>query len=168
MLNVKLFELQKFLAEPYEESLAPRLKEAEEKLQNASGAGGEFTGWVHLPRDYDKEEFARIEAAAKRIQSNSQALVVIGIGGSYLGARAAMELLQGKNRNIGKGKGDPQIFFAGNNLSTRYFNELTGLLKDKDFSVIVTSKSGTAMEPAIAFRSLRWMLERKYGTDDFK
>jgi glucose-6-phosphate isomerase len=91
--------------------------------------------------------------------------VVVGIGGSYLGSRAAIELLQGPNHNIGKGKGNPQIFFAGNSLSTRQWNELTRLLKDKDFSVIVISKSGTTMEPALAFRSLRWMLERKYGTE---
>ena len=82
MLDVKLFELQSFLPLPYEEALAPRLNKAHEKLQTASGAGGEFTGWVHLPRDYDKEEFARIQDAAKRIQSNSKSLVVIGIGGS--------------------------------------------------------------------------------------
>ena len=91
MLNVKLFHMKSFLPMPYEEALAPRLKIAHDKLQNGSGAGGDFTGWVHLPRDYDKEEFARIKAAAARIQSNSQALVVIGIGGSYLGARGVIE-----------------------------------------------------------------------------
>ena len=90
--------------------------------------------------------------------------MVIGIGGSYLGSRAAIELLQGTYRNVGRGKGDPQIFFAGNTVSTRSWNELIRLLKDKDFSVIVISKSGTTTEPAVAFRALRWMMERKYGT----
>ncbi len=94
--------------------------------------------------------------------------VVIGIGGSYLGPRAAIELLQGPNHNIGKGKGDPQIFFAGNGLSTRHWNELTRLLEGKDFSIAIISKSGTTTEPAIATRALRWMLERKYGTDGAK
>jgi len=89
----------------------------------------------------------------------------VGSGGNYLGAKAAVELLQGASRNIGKGKGDPQLFFAGNSLSTRYWNELLGLLEGKDFSLIVVSESGTTMEPAIAFRSLRWILERKYGTE---
>ena len=89
MLDVKLFEMQEFLTTPYEETLAPRLMDAHEKLQNATGAGSDFTGWVHLPRDYDKEEFARIKAAAAKIQSDSQALVIIGIGGSYLGAAAS-------------------------------------------------------------------------------
>ena len=90
MLDVRLFQMQTFLPMPYEDALAPRLKLAHEKLQNGSGIGGDFTGWVHLPRDYDKEEFARIKAAAARIQSNSKALVVIGIGGSYLGARGVL------------------------------------------------------------------------------
>lgn len=92
MLDVKSFQLQSFLPLPYEEVLAPRLKRAHEKLQSGSGAGGEFTGWVHLPRDYDREEFARIQAAASRIRANSQALVVIGIGGSYLGARGVINI----------------------------------------------------------------------------
>ena len=97
MLNVKLFQMQKFLTEPYEEALAPALKEAQVKLQTASGLGGDFTGWVHLPRDYDKEEFARIKAAAAKIQGNSKALVVIGIGGSYLGARGVIDCLCSPN-----------------------------------------------------------------------
>ena len=97
MLNVKLFQMESFLPASYEEKLAPRMQLAHEQLQNGTGAGGSFTGWVHLPRDYDKEEFARIKAAAKKIQQQSQVLVVIGIGGSYLGARAVIELLASPN-----------------------------------------------------------------------
>lgn len=108
MLDVKSFQLQSFLPLPYEEVLAPRLKRAHEKLQSGSGAGGEFTGWVHLPRDYDREEFARIQAAAERIKRQSQVLVVVGIGGSYLGARAVIELQSSPNYNL-KVKDTPDI-----------------------------------------------------------
>ena len=113
-------------------------------------------------------EITRIQRAAEKIRSDSDVFVVIGIGGSYLGPRAAIELLQGPNHNIGKGKGNPQIFFAGNGLSTRHWNELTRLLEGKDFSIAIISKSGTTTEPAIATRALRWMLERKYGTEGAK
>ena len=137
-------------------------------LTEGSGAGSEYLGWLDLPVKEPTEEINRILKAAKKIRLDSEVCVIVGIGGSYLGPRAAMELLQGPNRNIGKGKGDPQIFFAGNSLSTRHWNELSGFLKGKDFSIIVISKSGTTTEPAIAFRGLRWMLERKYGTDEAK
>jgi len=165
MLNVKLFEMQKFLTEPYEESLAERLKEAGEMLQNGSGAGGEFTGWVHLPRDYDKEEFARIEAAAARIRSNSQALVVIGIGGSYLGARGVIDCLCSPNYNLKK-KSTPNVYFVGNGLSSDAMQEVLDLLDGVDFSVNVISKSGTTTEPAVAFRFFREALEKKYGKEE--
>ena len=135
------------------------------KLMDRSGAGGEFLGWLDLPRSAPNWEIKKIQAAAERIRNDSDVLVVLGIGGSYLGPRAAMELLQGPNRNMGKGKGDPQIWFAGNNLSTRHWNELQRLLEGKDFSLCVISKSGTTTEPAIAFRGLKWILERKYGTE---
>jgi len=134
-------------------------------LINATGPGSEYLGWLELPVREPTGEISRILNAAQTIRSDSDVCVVVGIGGSYLGSRAAIELLQGPNRNLGRGKGDPQILFAGNTLSTRHFNELMGLLDEKDFSVIVISKSGTTTEPAIAFRALRWMLERKYGTD---
>ncbi len=110
-------------------------------------------------------ELFRILLAAERIREESDVCVIVGTGGGCAGARAAMELLQGTNRNPGKGKGNPQIYFAGNSFSTRYWNELLGLLKDRDFSVVAVSRFGTITESAIAFRSLRWMLERKYGTD---
>ena len=138
---------------------------AHETLMEGTGAGSEFREWLNLPSREPHPEVFRMLLAAERIRNDSDVCVVVGVGGSYLGARAAIELLQGPNHNIGKGKGNPQIFFAGNTVSTRHWNELMHLLKDKDFSVIVISKSGTTTEPAIAFRSLRWMLERKYGSD---
>ena len=135
-------------------------------LMDGTGAGSDFLDWLKLPVREPTKEIKRIQKAAEKIRKDSDACVVVGIGGSYLGSRAVIELLQGPNRNIGRGKGDPQIFFAGNGLSTRHWNELMGLLDGKDFSVIVISKSGTTTEPAIAFRALRWMLGRKYGTDE--
>lgn len=137
-------------------------------LMDGTGEGSSHLGWLKLPVRESSSQLERIQAAAEKIRANSDVFVVIGIGGSYLGSRAAIELLQGANRNLGKGKGDPQIFFAGNSLSTRHWNELCRLLEDKDFSIGIISKSGTTTEPAIATRSLRWMLERKYGTDGAK
>jgi len=137
-------------------------------LSEGSGEGNDFLGWLDLPVTEETDEIARIRAAAKQIRETSDVFVVIGIGGSYLGPRAAIELMQGANRNIGKKKGDPQIFFAGNGLSTRAWNELQRLLEGKDFSIAIISKSGTTTEPAIATRALRWMLERKYGTEGAK
>ena len=165
MLNVKLFEMQRFLTEPYEEALESGLKAAGEKLQKGNGAGGEFTGWVHLPRDYDKEEFARIEAAAKKIQSDSQALVVIGIGGSYLGARGVIDCLCSPNYNLKK-KSTPNVYFVGNGLSSDALQEVLDLVADVDFSVNVISKSGTTTEPAVAFRFFKEALEKKYGKEE--
>ncbi len=138
---------------------------AHNTLTDGTGEGNDFLGWLTLPTTEETEEMRRIQAAAQRIRATSDVFVVVGIGGSYLGPRAAIELMQGSNHNIGKGQGDPQIFFAGNTLSTRAWNELCRLLEGKDFSVAVISKSGTTTEPAIAFRALRWMLERKYGTE---
>lgn len=138
---------------------------AHEMLMEGSGEGNEYRGWLDLPVWETTPEISRIRKAAEQIRSDSDICVVVGVGGNYLGSRAAIELLQGTNRNVGKGKGDPAVYFAGNSFSTRYWNELMELLKDKDFSVIAVSKTGTTMEPAIALRSLRWMLERKYGTD---
>ena len=153
----------------------PELLQAEKEVFDAhmmltegTGAGSDFLGWLELPVKEETEELRRILEAAKTIRENSDVFVVVGIGGSYLGPRAAIELLQGCNRNLGKGKGDPQILFAGNTLSTRAWNELVKLLEGKDFSVCLISKSGTTTEPAIATRALRWMLERKYGTEGAK
>ena len=141
---------------------------AHQTLTEGSGEGSDFLGWLNLPAAEETEEIRRIRAAAKQIRETSDVFVVIGIGGSYLGPRAAIELLQGANHNIGKGKGNPQIFYAGNGLSTRGWNELQRLLEGKDFSIAIISKSGTTTEPAIATRALRWMLERKYGTEGAK
>ena len=146
-------------------ALEKEVFDAHMTLSERNGPGNDFLGWLDLPVREATEEIKRIQKAAEKIRSESEVCVVVGIGGSYLGPRAAIELLQGPNHNIGKGKGDPQIFFAGNGLSTRHWNELMRLLEGKDFSVIVISKSGTTTEPAIAFRGLKWMLERKYGTD---
>ena len=139
---------------------------AHEMLMEGNGEGSEFRGWLELPTRKPRSETTRILETAQKIRTQSDVCVVVGIGGSYLGCRAAIELLQGPNRNYGRGKGDPQIFFAGNTLSTRHWNELVHLLEGRDFTVIVISKSGTTLESALAFRSLRWVLERKYGTEE--
>ncbi|MBR2423244.1 MAG: glucose-6-phosphate isomerase [Oscillospiraceae bacterium] len=139
--------------------------DAHMKLTEGSGEGSDFLGWLNLPREEETTEIRWIRSAAARIRENSDVFVVVGIGGSYLGPRAAIELLQGCNRNLGRGKGDPMILYAGNTLSTRAWNELLHLLEGKDFSVCLVSKSGTTTEPAIATRALRWLLERKYGTE---
>ena len=164
MLNVKLFQMEAFTPANYEETLRPRLADAQEKLLNATGAGNDFVGWVNLPENYDKEEFARIKAAAAKIQSNSKALVVIGIGGSYLGARGVIDCLCSPNYNLKK-KSTPNVYFVGNGLSSDAMAEVVELLGDDDFSVNVISKSGTTTEPAVAFRFFRKMLEDKYGKD---
>ena len=164
MLDVQLFDPQSFLPLPYKEALMPRLKKAHEKLQTGSGLGGEFTGWVHLPRDYDRAEFARIQAAAAQIRSDSQALVVIGIGGSYLGARGVIDCLCSPNYNLKK-KDTPNIYFVGNGLAGDALSEVLDLVRDMDFSINVISKSGTTTEPAVAFRFFREALEKKYGKE---
>ena len=164
MLDVKLFHMKSFLPMPYEAALAPRLKRAHDMLQAGNGLGGEFTGWVHLPRDYDKAEFDRIQAAAAKIRSDSKALVVIGIGGSYLGARGVIDCLCSPNYNLKK-KDTPNIYFAGNGLSADALAEILELVEGEDFSVNVISKSGTTTEPAVAFRFFREALEKKYGKE---
>ena len=164
MIQVDLSNIRSFVPEDWFTSRQGRLEQARAMLEAGNGPGGDFTGWVHLPRDYDREEFARIQKAAKKIQSDSQALVVIGIGGSYLGARAVVELLKSPNYNLKK-KNTPDIFFAGNGLSTDALLEIIELVKDRDFSVNVISKSGTTTEPAVAFRIFKNLLEEKYGKD---
>ena len=167
MLNVKSFQIENFIPANYQDAAAPRLAEAQEKLQKHTGLGHEFTDWVRLPVDYDKEEFARVQAAAKKIQADSKALVVIGIGGSYLGARGVVEYLCSPNYNQKK-KDTPNIYFMGNGLSADAMQEVFDLIGDQDFSVNVISKSGTTTEPAVAFRFFREALEKKYGKDGAK
>ena len=148
--------------------LSPFIKKAHEMLHNKTGPGSDFTGWVDLPKVYDRDEFARIKAAAERIKSDSEALVVIGIGGSYLGARAAIEALAHSFHNLmpRSKRNTPEIYFVGNSISSTYMAELFELLDGKDISVNVISKSGTTTEPAIAFRVFREYLESKYGKEE--
>ena len=164
MLKLDLTKLEGFIPQDYLPQRMERLEKAASMLANHNGPGGDFTGWVYLPRDYDKEEFARIQAAAKKIQQQSQVLVVVGIGGSYLGARAVVELLGSPNYNLKK-KDTPDILFAGNGLSTDALLETIALIGDRDFSVNVISKSGTTTEPAVAFRIFKGLLEQKYGKE---
>ena len=137
-------------------------------LHRRANDENDFVGWLELPTNYDKEEFKRIKKAAKKIKKESDILVVIGIGGSYLGARAVIESLTSSFYNMlpDKQRKYPQILYAGNNLSSNYLNELIEYIGDKDFSVNVISKSGTTTEPAIAFRVFREILENKYGIDE--
>lgn len=147
--------------------LEPAVRAAHELLHKRTGPGSDFLGWVELPLKYDREEFARIQAAAQRIQQTSDALVVIGIGGSYLGARAAIEALRHSFYNLlpPDRRRTPAIYFAGNNLSPVYLAHLLELLEGKDVSINVISKSGTTTEPAIAFRIFREYMEKRYGKE---
>jgi glucose-6-phosphate isomerase len=148
--------------------MQPAIRMAHDLLHNGTGAGSDFLGWVNLPFQYDKEEYARIKKAAAKIQSDSDALVVIGIGGSYLGARAAIEMLSHTFYNeLPKDKRrTPQIYFAGNHISSTYLAHLLEHLEGKEVSVNVISKSGTTTEPAIAFRIIREYMEKRYGKEE--
>lgn len=150
------------------EQMQSIVKNVHSTIHDGTGAGSDFLGWVNLPKGYDKEEFARIQAAAKKIQSDSEVLVVIGIGGSYLGARAAIEMLNKSFDHLKTEQGKPQIIFAGHQLSSSYLSDLIEYVKDKEFSVNVISKSGTTTEPAVAFRVFKKLLEEKYGKEDAK
>ena len=168
MITVDISNIWGELSLPELLSVEKEVYDAHMLLTDRNGKGCDYLGWLDLPKEEETTEIRWIRSAAARIREHSDVFVVVGIGGSYLGPRAAIELLQGCNRNLGKGKGDPMILFAGNTLSTRAWNELMGLLDGKDFSVAFVSKSGTTTEPAIATRALRWMLERKYGTEGAK
>ena len=151
-----------FVSQEEIESLVNQAKDALNTVKSKSGAGSDFLGWYDLPANYDKEEFQRIKKAAKKIQGNSDILIVIGIGGSYLGARAAIEFVKSPIYNNLK-KDTPDIYFAGNNISTTALSELLSICEGKDISVNVISKSGTTTEPAIAFRVFKALLIQKYG-----
>ncbi|UUX34315.1 glucose-6-phosphate isomerase [Fundicoccus culcitae] len=158
-----------FFSEHEMDQLQPYVELADTLLRNQTGAGGEFTDWVEWPIEYDKEEFQAIKTAAEKIKNDSEVLVVIGIGGSYLGARAAIEFLNDSFYNIKAGKkGQPQVLFAGNNISSTYLYDLLDLIGDRDFSINIISKSGTTTEPAIAFRVFKDKLIKKYGEDEAK
>ena len=149
-------------------AMSERVKAAKKTLLEKTGEGNDFLGWIDLPVDYDKEEFDRIKKAAAKIQSDSDVLVVIGIGGSYLGARAAIEALRHSfyNSVTKKVRKTPEIYYCGNNISSTYLANLMDAIADKDFSVNVISKSGTTTEPAIAFRIFKKKLEAKYGKEE--
>lgn len=157
-----------FVAEHEVENVKKLALDAKELLVSRKGAGNDFLGWIDLPVNYDKEEFARIKKAAEKIQGDSEVLLVIGIGGSYLGARAAIEFLRHSfynmvDKNIRK---TPEIYFVGNSISSTYIRDLMDVIGDRDFSINMISKSGTTTEPAIAFRVFKEMLEKKYGKQE--
>jgi len=157
-----------FISQEELANLKTSVLSARDTLVNRSGAGNDFLGWIDLPVDYDKEEFARIQKAAAKIQSDSDVLLVIGIGGSYLGARAAIEFLSHSfYNNLPKDKRKtPEIYFVGNSISSKYIKDLKDMLDGKDFSINIISKSGTTTEPAIAFRVFKKMLIEKYGKEE--
>lgn len=164
-LNTKY--LADFMNENELAGIRHQVEASAKMLHEKSGLGSDFLGWLTLPTDYDKEEFARIKAAAKKIQGNSDILIVIGIGGSYLGARAAIEFLKSTLYNNLK-KDTPDIYYVGNNINPTYLSEIVSLCEGKDFSVNVISKSGTTTEPALAFRVFKDLVEKKYGKDGAK
>jgi len=154
-----------FISENEVELMKKLTLDAKEVLVSKTGAGNDFLGWIDLPVDYDKEEFARIKAAAEKIKSDSEVLIVIGIGGSYLGARAAIEFLRHSFYNVVSKeiRKTPEIYFVGNSISTTYLKHLLDVVGDRDFSINMISKSGTTTEPAIAFRIFKELAEKKYG-----
>ncbi len=156
-----------FIGENEVESMKKLALDAKEVLVSRTGAGNDFLGWIDLPVNYDKEEFARIKQAAARIQNDSEVLVVIGIGGSYLGARAAIEFLRHSFYNVvdKSTRKTPEIYFVGNSISSTYIKHLIDVIGDRDFSINMISKSGTTTEPAIAFRVFKEMAEKKYGKE---
>ncbi|MDK9678936.1 glucose-6-phosphate isomerase [Weissella cibaria] len=167
MLKFKTQYVEKFITSTEVSLMQPMVMVADELLRKGTGAGAAYTDWLHLPTEYDKDEFERIQAAAKKIQSDSKVLVVIGIGGSYLGARAAIDFLNEYfNNYLPDDQRDfPQVLFAGNSIEPAYLNSLIKVIGARDFSVNVISKSGTTTEPAIAFRVFKQMLEEKYGVE---
>ena len=156
--------LKGFISQHEYEGIGAAVKCAADQLMSQKGQGSDFLGWVTLPEDYDKEEFARIKAASERIKKNSQVFIVIGIGGSYLGARAAIEFLKSDKYND-LPKDTPDIYFTGNSISSTALQELVTLCEGRDVSINMISKSGTTTEPAIAFRVFRELLEKKYGKE---
>ena len=159
--------LKNFIGEDEYKGIAPLVSAAHASLEAKSGLGNDFLGWVDLPTNYDKEEFSRIKAAAEKIKNTCDVLVVIGIGGSYLGARAAIEFLKSPLYN-NLPKQTPDIYFVGNSINPTYLNEVLSICEGKDVCVNIISKSGTTTEPALAFRIFKQMLEKKYGKDGAK
>ena len=166
-LNLDLSKVWDFISEEELMAMETEVKSAAQVLEEGTGEGNDFLGWLHLPTDYDKEEFDRIKKAAEKIKVDSEVLVVVGIGGSYLGARAAIEFLSHSfaNKLSKEQRKAPEIYYAGNSISGTYLAHLVEAIGDRDFSVNVISKSGTTTEPAIAFRIFKEMLEKKYGKE---
>ncbi|MBQ9512494.1 MAG: glucose-6-phosphate isomerase [Lachnospiraceae bacterium] len=167
MIKLDTTKLTPFLSDHELVMIEPQAELAREILTTGRGAGNDFLGWINLPEQYDKEEFARIKAAAEKIKNDSEVLLVIGIGGSYLGARAAIEFLRHSfynvvDKNVRK---TPEIYFCGNSISSTYLADLIEVVGDRDFSINMISKSGTTTEPAIAFRIFKELLEKKYGKE---
>lgn len=167
MINVDITRTKSLVTDKKLDLIAPRLAAAHDTLVGGTGAGSDFLGWVRLPDEIDREELARVKKCAEKIKSDSDVLVVIGIGGSYLGARAAIEFIKGNTYNQRTG-GCPEVYFAGNNLSTDYLNEIIEIIGDRDFSINVISKSGSTTEPAVAFRLFKNLIEKKYGKEEAK
>ena len=167
-LSLDLSNVSSFVSEEKLMGMEAEVNAAVKTLEEGTGAGNDFLGWVSLPTDYDKKEFDRIKKAAEKIKADSDVLVVVGIGGSYLGARAAIELLSHTfyNKLSKEDRKAPEVYFAGNSISGTYLAHLIQVIGDRDFSVNVISKSGTTTEPAIAFRIFKEMLEKKYGVDE--
>lgn len=165
VIELKKTGLKGFIFENETELMKDMAKKANELLVNKTGAGSDFHGWVDLPVNYDKDEFERIKKAAKKIQSSCDVLIVIGIGGSYLGARAAIEFVNGQFYNQTRKEGIPEIYFVGNNISSAYINDIINIIGNRDFCINVISKSGTTTEPAIAFRVFKKLAEERYGKD---
>ncbi|MCI6811566.1 MAG: glucose-6-phosphate isomerase [Lachnospiraceae bacterium] len=171
MKNKVTFDYAKasgFVSDQEVELMKKLTLDAKQVLVSKSGAGNDFLGWIDLPVDYDKEEFSRIKRAAAKIQEDSEVLLVIGIGGSYLGARAAIEFLRHSFYNmVDKSvRGTPEIYFVGNSISSTYIRDLIDVIGDRDFSINMISKSGTTTEPAIAFRVFKELAEKKYGKEE--
>ena len=167
-MSLKMTGVAGFMEQREMDNMAAMMNTVNEVLLSRKGAGSDFLGWLDLPVDYDREEFARIQKAAKKIQSDSDVLVVIGIGGSYLGARAAIEFCKGQMYNGIRENGIPEIYFVGSNISSSYLNDVVKIIGERDFSVNIISKSGTTTEPAIAFRIFKKLLEEKYGKEGAK
>ncbi|WP_125589330.1 glucose-6-phosphate isomerase [Companilactobacillus jidongensis] len=161
-------KLNKFIHENELGEMQNLVTAADSELRKGTGAGADFRGFIDLPVDYDKDEFARIKKAAKKIQSDSEVFIGIGIGGSYLGARAAIDFLSSSFYNVKNSKDVPEVYFAGNSISPNYLADLLEVIGDRDFSINVISKSGTTTEPSIAFRILKAKLVEKYGVDGAK
>ena len=165
-IKLKLTGLRRFVRTEAEiADYTAQVAAAQDTLVNGTGAGNDFLGWLNLPVDYDRDEFARIKQAAKKIQQTCDVLIVIGIGGSYLGARAAIEFVNGQFYNQVRPEGIPEGYFAGNNISSSYLNDIIKMIGDRDFCINIISKSGTTTEPAIAFRELKKLCESKYGKE---